>query len=71
LVIRFDLPSSCYATMCFRELFKMPTNLIFQKSLTEEFVLENSAAASSSKISEPVNESDGGESSSKGNVATQ
>jgi len=48
LVIRFELPSSCYATMCFRELFKTPTHIIFQKSLSEGFLNESTTSSAAS-----------------------
>jgi len=37
LLLSFNLPSSCYATMLFRELLKVPTDKFAQKNLSEEF----------------------------------
>eukprot|EP00026_Physarum_polycephalum_P003191 Phypoly_transcript_03201.p1 GENE.Phypoly_transcript_03201~~Phypoly_transcript_03201.p1 ORF type:complete len:782 (+),score=166.52 Phypoly_transcript_03201:136-2481(+) len=37
LILSFNLPSSSYATMLFRELLKIPTSKLTQKTLTEEF----------------------------------
>ena len=38
LWLKFQLPPSAYATMLFRELLKMPTDLDNQKQLTNEIM---------------------------------
>ena len=37
LILSFNLPSSSYATMLFRELLKVPTSKLIQKTLSEDF----------------------------------
>jgi len=43
LVVSFNLPSSCYATMCLRELLKSPTTVAHQKVLEEAVRKEKEA----------------------------